>query len=222
MSLKKKRFSALIKSPTKVFLEQREEILKSEYGQFTVRELAPTVYQGEYSEFRLIWGFRVPIRPFLVKERPIYEYISQPFQTELVDLKPEWTKLARETLDASGLHLWSVNIDYTLNVNAAPGVLLYNYRQAQYNMYQVMAASEEMGFGLEHLVKADPEQYEIYNVLNVVINDGSGYNDGKGDSIIIGYIHAKINNQNYPAVSVVAITEIINKISANLAAGLMK
>lgn len=208
--------------PTKVFLEQREEILNSDYGAFKVRELMPAEFVDEFSEFRLIWGFRVPIRPFDVKEKPIYEYVSLPIKTDLVNLKPEWTKLPRETLDSSGLHLWSTNIDYTLNVNAAPGVVLYNYRQAQYNMYQLMAASEEMGFGLEHLAKPDPEHYLIYNVLNVVLNDGTGYNDGKGGSVIIGYLHAKVNNQNYPAISIEAIIDIVNRVSTNLATGLMK
>lgn len=209
--------------PTQLFLEQRIAALNSPPGEFKIRVVSEAYDdKNDTSEFHLIWGLHVPLAPFTVKDRPIAEIVTQSVKTNIVDLKSTLIPRPDDPLDSRGLQFWSYDIEYELQVVSAPEIVVPNYRKTQYNLYQVMSGSEEMALGFEHLTEFDPEHYYIYKNLNFVINDGAGYNDGRGGTVIIGYLHTKFNNQGYAPVSIQAVKEVMQAVISNLSKGLLQ
>jgi hypothetical protein len=71
-------------------------------------------------------------------------------------------------------------------------------RQTQYNLYQVESGNEEMGLGVEHLTNPEEQGYRHAVVVNLSFNDGDGFNDGEGGTIILNLMHLTLNNRGFP------------------------
>jgi len=108
----------------------------------------------------------------------------------------------------SGLHLWSADMNYDLKVKATNGLELKNKRNTQYNLYQVLSGSEEMGFGVDSLTDKNNPDYEKFVMLNLSFNDGGGYNDGKGGTIVLNLLHIVMNNRGFPVTATDSVGEI--------------
>lgn len=206
--------------PTPLMLEYRDESLSRPDQKYKIRTLyEASDLKSEQSEFVFVWSFTLPMRPFNVKEHPIYEYIVKPFKSERVDMRSTYVKRTDDPT-VTGLHLWSVDVAYDLTIYPHPSMSLKNSRKTRYDLYQVQSASEEMGFGIEYLTEVDKDNFSKYTFLNLAFNDGSGYNDGRGKSVIIGYLHLQMNNQSFPAVAKETALEIAERACQNLFDGL--
>lgn len=206
--------------PTPFMLEYRDESLQRPDQKYTIR----TIYENsdrkqEQSEFIFVWSFTLPLRPFNVKEHPIYEYIVKPFKNERMDMRSNFVKRTDDP-SVTGLHLWSVDVNYDITIFPNPGLTLKNTRKTRYDLYQVQSASEEMGFGVEYLMEVDKYNFSKYTFLNIAFNDGGGFNDGRGKSVIIGYLHLQMNNQGFPQVAKQTALEIAETACQNLFDGL--
>lgn len=175
--------------------------------------------EEDKSEFILAWGYYVPIRPFEVKSRPLYEYIAKNINKPDLVLTSVTERQPNELLD-HGLHLWSAKMTYDLSVKASGGLTLDSVRGTEYNMYQVQSGNEEMGFGVESL--SDPANPDYYRsvMINLSFNDGSGYNDGKGGALVFNLLHIVINNRGFPVTASKTIDEIGNFLADSMYAGL--
>jgi hypothetical protein len=194
-------FFCLNGKPTREFLDFRTEALNQAPGAYKIKLLqAEHDPEGDSSEFLLAWSFRVPIRPFDVKSRPIYNYIAKDYASAEVDLKSAATPSAG-ALD-SDLHQWSVDINYDLAIKGTQNLTLESQRTTQYNLYQVQPGNEELGFGVEHLTASANDNYKRSVMLNV------SFNDGKGGSVIVTVLHFVLSNQGFPATATSAIQEI--------------
>jgi hypothetical protein len=206
--------------PSELLLRYRAEALARETGEFEIRILEEKVTpETEQSEFRMMWSFFVGSRPFNVKASPIYDHITVPYSSELLELQTDVAVRADDPLD-SGLHLWSVDIGYDLALNAAPNLILEANRKTQYNLYQVQSGNEEMGFALEHLVEVDPESFSKYISLTIAFNDGTGFNDGRGGTVLVGLLHLQVNNPGLPALARDAALEVTQHAIGGLSAAL--
>lgn len=209
-------FFCLNGKPTKDFLSFRSEALAQAPGAYKLHLLqAQHDPDSDRSEFLIAWSFHVPIRPFEVKSRPIYDYVAQNFSSDVIDLKASAARRMDDPLD-SGLHLWSADMSYDLVIKGTQGLTLTSQRQTQYNLYQVQSGNEEMGFGVEHLTDTENPNYSRSVMLNVSFNDGSGYNDGKGGAVVITLLHFVLSNQGFPATA----TKSIQDIAQNAADGM--
>jgi len=161
----------------------------------------------------------VPVRPFEVKSRPLYQFIAQGYTSDKIMLKASSQRRSDEELDF-GMHLWSVDMSYDLTVKGTQGLSLVNARKTQYNLYQVESGNEEMGLGVEHLNDPENIDYKKSTMLNFSFNDGSGYNDGKGGTVVVTLLHFVIRNQGFPATATASIQEIAKHIADTMYEGL--
>jgi hypothetical protein len=79
-----------------------------------------------------------------------------------------------------------------------------------------------MGFALEHLVEVDPESFSKYISLTIAFNDGTGFNDGRGGTVLVGLLHLQVNNQGLPALARDAALEVTQHAIGGLSAALRK
>jgi hypothetical protein len=177
--------------------------------------------ENETSEFILAWGYYVPIRPFEVKARPLYEYIAKNIQRDDLTLASTTERHPDAGLD-HGLHLWSAKMNYDLSVKASSGLTLDSIRNTEYNMYQVQSGNEEMGFGVESMTDTDNPDYSRSVMINLSFNDGTGYNDGKGGALVFNLLHIVINNRGFPVTASETINEIGNFLADSMYDGLKK
>jgi len=206
--------------PSKEFLEFRNDALAQEPGAYKLKLLqAQHDPDSDRSEFLIAWSFHVPIRPFEVKARPIYDYVAQSFTSDAIEVKSSAARRMDDPLD-SGLHLWSADMSYDLTIKGTQGLTLTSQRNTQYNLYQVQSGNEEMGFGVEHLIDVDNPNYSRSVMLNVSFNDGSGYNDGKGGAVVITLLHFVLSNQGFPATATKSIQEIAQHAADSMYNGL--
>jgi hypothetical protein len=194
--------------PTKELLALREALIKTP-GELKIEKvLSSNSAETESSELKLVWGYYFPkIRPFVVKAKPIYEFISKNMKDELIDLSAKNARQPDDSVD-SGMHLWSVKMEYALKLNAADGLVLSSNRQTQYNLYQVESGNEELGFGVETLTDGNNGDFTVSTMLNLSMNDGTGYNDGTGGAVILNMLHLKMNNKGFPETTSKAIDKL--------------
>lgn len=207
--------------PTSELLALREKLL-AEPGHIRPRVLKEKhTPEEDKSEFILAWGYYVPIRPFEVKSRPLYEYIAKSITKEDLILSSVTERQPDAQLD-HGLHLWSAKMNYDLSVKASGGLSLDSLRGTEYNMYQVQSGNEEMGFGVESLADLENPDYYRSVMINLSFNDGSGYNDGKGGALVFNLLHIVINNRGFPVTASKTIDEIGNFLADSMYDGLKK
>lgn len=207
-------------APTELMLQYRRDAIARGDGKFEIN-IIKEESNNETSEFYAMWSFRVPMKPFDVKSHYIYKYVTMPYASENLEINDKVTEHPFESLDTSGLHLWSADVNYHITLHAARNFPVYSTRKTQYNMYQVLSASEEMGFGFEHLTEPRDDHFMNYKFLNFAFNDGNGYNDGRGGTVVICLLHFKVNNQGFPAFARSALLEIANRSVSNLITVLM-
>jgi hypothetical protein len=206
--------------PTKEFLDFRKDALTQTPGGYKLQLLqAEHDPESDRSEFLIAWAFHVPIRPFEVKSRPIYDYVAQNFTSDTIDVKAAASRRMEDPLD-SGLHLWSADMNYDLTIKGTQGLTLTSQRKTQYNLYQVQSGNEEMGFGVEHLAEEANPNFSRSVMLNVSFNDGSGYNDGKGGAVVVTLLHFVLSNQGFPATATKSIQEIAQHAADSMYNGL--
>ncbi len=206
--------------PTELLQEYRTKALTQKPGTIDIKFLQQkNTEASDRSEFTVIWAFHVPIRPFVVKARPLYDYIAKGYQSSDVSFTVKANRLMDAPLD-SGLHLWTTEMDYALKVNALPSLAIVNDRKTEYNLYQVLSGNEEMGLGLEHLVNSPDQTYKVSNLVNFSFNDGEGYNDGKGGTIVINVLRFDFNNQGFPETAVTTMTAVAQALANNMYEGL--
>ena len=193
--------------PTPEMIKFREKLLATP-GKLELTTIKAKHFDGEdKSEFIIVWGYYVAIRPFEVKSRPLYNLITKNISNDNINLGVTNARQPDQGLD-SGLHLWSVNMSYELKVKATSGLNLESKRATQYNLYQVQSGNEEMGFGVETMMTPDNPDYYRSVMINLSFNDGKGYNDGKGGAIVMNTLHIVMNNRGFPATATTAIGEI--------------
>lgn len=206
--------------PTELMQEYRTRALTQAPGKIDIKFLQQkSTEETDRSEFTVIWAFHVPIRPFVVKARPLYDYIAKGYQSADVSFAVKANRLADAPLD-SGLHLWTTEMDYALRVNALPSLAITNDRKTQYNLYQVLSGNEEMGMGVEHLVSSPDQTYKVSNLVNFSFNDGDGYNDGKGGTVVINILRFDFNNQGFPETAIATMTSVAQALANNMYEGL--
>lgn len=206
--------------PTALMLQYREKALKQAPGVIEVNFLTQkSTEASDRSEFVLIWAFHVPIRPFVVKGRPIYDYIAKGYKSADVDFAVK-ANLQKDAVPDSGLHLWTTEMDYALSVKPLPSLTLANDRKTQYNLYQLVSGNEEMGLGVEHLIASPDETYAVSNLVNFSFNDGAGYNDGKGGAIVVNLLRFDFNNRGFPETAVTTIMSVAQALANNMYDGL--
>jgi hypothetical protein len=163
--------------------------------------------ESNTSEFLIAWSFHVPIRPFEVKSRPIYDFVAQNYDSETITLASESTRKPDDVL-TSGLHLWSVDMNYNLTIKATASRFLESQRNTEYNLYQVLSGNEEMGLGVEHLIDTDNPDFSQSTMVNISFNDGDGFNDGNGGTVVITLLHFELTNHGFPETADASIHEI--------------
>jgi hypothetical protein len=206
--------------PTALMQEYRTRALTQAPGKIEIKFLQQkSTEETDRSEFTVIWAFHVPIRPFIVKARPLYDYIAKGYQSGDVSFAVKANRLMDAPLD-SGLHLWTTEMDYSLRVNALPSLAITNDRKTQYNLYQVLSGNEEMGMGVEHLINSPDQTYKVSNLVNFSFNDGDGYNDGKGGTIVINILRFDFNNQGFPNTAIETMTSVAQALANNMYEGL--
>ncbi len=206
--------------PTALLLQYREKALKQAPGSIEVNFLTQKSTEGDdRSQFVLIWAFHVPIRPFVVKARPIYDYIAKGYKSADVDFNVK-ADLKEDATPDSGLHLWTTEMDYALSVKPLPSLTLSNTRKTQYNLYQVLSGNEEMGLGVEHLIESPDQTYTVSNLVNFSFNDGEGYNDGKGGTIVVNLLRFDFNNRGFPETAITTIYAVAQALANNMYEGL--
>jgi hypothetical protein len=114
----------------------------------------------------------------------------------------------------------SVFLKNALNVKALPTLSIVNSRKTQYNLYQVLSGNEEMGLGVEHLIDSPDQTYKVSNLVNFSFNDGGGYNDGKGGTIVVNVLRFDFSNQGFPETSSQTIYAVAQGLAANMYDGL--
>lgn len=207
------------RKPTETFLNFRSAALANGPDRSLFQILDEKIdAEQEMSEIRAVLLFHIAVHPFKIKSLPIYQYITTPFKSAEMELISENSPRRDDPLD-SGLHLWSVDNQVTLKMNATNKIILNNIRKTQYNLYQVLSGSEEMGLVVEHLREADQENFQKYNMLMIAFNDGSGYNNDVGGTVVIGYLNMKMNNQSYPAVGRRTVIEVQENAAKNFING---
>ena len=209
--------------PSPAMLTMRQRLLDAANGRTAVEIISePDSGNPSYreeSEYVIAWGYRVGIRPFEVKARPLYEFIANDLNSDGVVMTGTQSRRPDGEVD-SGLHLWSVDMTYDLKVRATNGIDLTNVRKTQYNLYQVESGNEEMGFGVEALT--EPADFSTSTMLNLSFNDGQGFNDGKGQAIILNILHIKLQNKGFPETAAMAINKIANFLADSMYEGLSK
>lgn len=208
------------KDPSNDFLKLRAQALDQDPGEIKLSFLRDQYDEtSDYSEFLIAWSFHVPIRPFEVKDQPIYQYVASGYESEDISLQVETSMHSDVSLD-SGLHLWSVDMNYDLSIRGTANRFLISQRQTQYNLYQVLSGNEEMGLGVEHLIDVNNPDFDVSTMVNFSFNDGHGYNDGQGGTVVITLLHFVINNHGFPATARRSIEEIAGYIADVMYQGL--
>jgi hypothetical protein len=184
--------------PTKEMLDLRSSLLNDPDKLIINKIFVSHIAQEETSEFKLVWGYNAAhIRPYVVQTAPLYSFITKDLADDFVNIKTKSERLPDKAIDY-GLHLWSANMAYDLIINASDGVTLTTKRKTQYNLYQVESGNEEMGFGVEHLTDGNNGDFSISNMINLSMNDGKGFNDGSGGTVVLTMLHLKMNNRGFP------------------------
>lgn len=205
------------KTPSKEFLDLRSKAMNAKPGEIELITLKTNHNEEtQKSEFTIVWAFHVKNRPFEVKNRPIYEYIAKGYNSPTITLGSKFERQADSTLDPGGLHLWSVNLSHDLTIKGSNNLELKSSRNTQYNLYQVLSGNEEMGLGIEHLMDTANNSYDASTMVNFSFNDGGGFNDGKGGTVVVTMLHFILANSGFPKTA----TESIGEIAKNIADGM--
>lgn len=208
-------------NPTQEFLNLRAEAMTAQPGKIDVRFLRKVQTESDdKADFLLTWVFHVPVRPFIVKSRPLYEYIARGHQGEKVKFNVTTNRLPDSTLEPGGLHLWSTEMSYSLAVQALPTLALANTRKTQYNLWQVLSGNEEIGMAIEHLLESPGDIYKTSSLVSVSFNDGEGFNDGRGGTVVINFLRFVFNNQGFPQTAEAAMMEIAQALAGHMYDGL--
>ncbi len=206
--------------PTALFQEYRRKALQQGAQKIDINFLMLRHTEvSDRSEYTLIWSFHSPLRPYEVKARPLYQYIAKGYQDNELRFQISPNRLNDAPLD-SGLHLWTTEMSYALEVKALPTLAIINDRKTQYNLYQVLSGNEEMGLGVEHLIESPDNTYRISNLVNFSFNDGNGYNDGKGGTVVINLLRFDFVNQGFPDTAVKTMSTIAQSMADNMQNGL--
>jgi hypothetical protein len=206
--------------PTADMRDLRKRLLAAPERRSVVQILKDEVDGSKDStDFVVMWGYYIPRRPFDVKALPFYDFIASETDRGDIVMSSTASRRSDEELD-SGLHLWSTDMAYTLAVQATDSITLEYSRETQYNLYQVQSGNEEMGLGIEHLTNPDEENYQKSVMLNLSFNDGEGFNDGKGETIVLNLLHITLNNRGFPKIAGRALNELANFLADSMYDGL--
>ncbi len=209
------------KSPSKEFLELRTKAMNAKPGDIQLSTIKINHNEEtQKSEFVIVWAFHVPLRPFEVKGRPIYQYVAQGYTSETITLASKFELQPDTTLDPGGLHLWSVKLNHDLVIKGSSNLNLASARNTEYNLYQVLSGNEEMGLGIEHMTDTGNPSYDASTMANFSFNDGGGFNDGKGGTVVVTMLHFIIGNSGFPKTATDSIAEIAKNIADGMYNGL--
>ena len=195
--------------PTETLLKFREVALSQEPGDINVITFKlEHIPEEDRTNITLGWAFHTQIRPFEVKSRPLYQYLTEGYNSPSVNFEAETTNVHDESTLDSGLHLFSVDMNYKLNVATAAGSPIVHNRNTEYNLYQVQSGNEEMGLAVEHLADESNSDYWDSKMVTASFNDGSGYNDGVGGAIVVTILQMQFDNKGFPDTAAAAFYDI--------------
>lgn len=194
--------------PTANLLKLREMALSAEKGVINyVSFLDKNGPEPNTSEVLMGWSFHVPIRPFEVKSRDLFEYLTPGFRDHEAILTTTAAKKPLTTLDKGGLHLWSAKMEHKLTIDTKAGQIFQKDRVTEYNLYQLLSGNEEMGVAEEHL-DGENQDYLRSIQLTFSFNDGTGYNNDTGGAIIITLVHMIVRNEGFPDITSSVTTKV--------------
>ncbi len=202
------------KSPSVEMQKLRKSVLEDQ-----TKRPEPVLLQAEHdpetklSQFLLAWGFSVPASLIELRDKKLYEFIAQGFQTDSLEMQASSQLRADDPLDG-GLHIYSVDLNYDLMIHGPQGLDLKSQRSTQYNLYQVKAGDEDLGLGIEHLLSSEGGGYTHSTMINVSMSDG------KGGTIVLTLLHFAINNQGFSATATRSIQDIAKHLSETMYTGL--
>jgi hypothetical protein len=155
------------------------------------------------------------LRPFKVKGLPFFNFIAKNLSEENIDSKATAERLPDDSLDPN-MHIWSSQLFYEMKIQASATKSLLARRKTQYNLYQVESGNEEMGLGVEHLVDGFNGEYHKSMLINLSFNDGQGFNDGKGGTIVLNMLHLVMDNKGFPDLTGKALDKLGNFLAKSM------
>jgi hypothetical protein len=211
---KEMRYFCNNNQPTPEMIALVDSIDKAPQGKAPLRIVKSEHGSDLWSEFWIVWGFKAPSAPIALKDRPIYDFIAKGTTSSTLTLAASAVRQPDELID-HGLHLWSASIDYDLTILGSNNLIIPTKRNTSYNLYQVKAASDDMGLAVEHLADPTNSDYKIATMINLsFINDTGGPAGGSpGGSINLALSHIKIFNRGFPPTATSAMTEVAQFVS---------
>jgi len=190
--------------PTSAMTDLVRTIQESADGKAPLKIVSANHGEDQWSEFWILWGFRAPTLPNVLKDRPIYDLIAKGTKTPNLELNASATRQPDEAVDNT-LHIWSASLNYDLVILGSKNLRISTKRGTQYNLYQLRPAAEDMGLGVEHLVDTDNEDYKLATMINFsFVNDAPG----ASGSINLALSHIKTFNRGFPSTAETAMEEI--------------
>ncbi len=206
---KEMRYFCNNNQPTPEMLALVDSIHKAAQGKAPLRIVKTEHSADLWSEFWIVWGFKAPSAPIALKNRPIYEYIAKGTSSSTLTLTANATRQSDELVD-HGLHLWSATIGYDLTILGTNNLVIPTKRNSEYNLYQIKAASEDMGLAVEHLADPTNSDYKTATMINLSFsNDTLGpTGTSPGGSINLALSHIKISNRGFPSTATSSMAEV--------------
>ena len=203
-------------TPTKDMLDLRSFLIENP-GKLEIKKIVNSNDEAnDVSEFKLVWGYYIPkLRPFKVKSLPFYSFIAKELSEGNLNSKTVAQRLSDDTLDPN-MHIWSAELGYDLKIQASASRSLSARRKTQYNLYQVESGNEEMGLGVEHLLDGYGGEYKKSILINLSFNDGQGFNDGKGGTVVLNMIHLVMDNKGFPELTGQALDKLGNFLAKSM------
>lgn len=191
-------------SPTSAMLDLVKAVHESPEGRATIKIVEAKHGNDQWSEFLIVWGFKVPTTPIALKDRPIYDLIAKGTTTANLELSASAVRQPDETVDHA-LHIWSASLAYDLLILGSNNLRIPTKRNTQYNLYQIRPGVEDMGLGVEHLVDSQNEDYKLATMINVAFKNEV---QGESGSVNLALSHIKIYNRGFPSTAETAMKEI--------------
>lgn len=209
-------------APTADLVDMRRRLMESA-NRRTVMQIIKAEHNEDtdISDFIVAWGYYIQKRPFDVKALPFYENVGRSLTEAEFSMSSTTTRRPDSEL-TSGLHLWSADVSYLLTVQATTDVSLNYIRNTQYNLYQVQSGNEEMGLGVETLTNPNEQNYLRSTMLNLSFNDGRGFNDGAGETLVFNVMRITLNNRGFPKSAAGAFDRMVNFLADSMYEGLAK
>ena len=165
----------------------------------------------DYSKMTFAWAVQVPIEPFYVKSRPLWEYLENtspegPYQTSI--------RMTKENETEEGLHLVSVDMEYDIKIVTPNGGIIHTNKSTEFNLFQILSGSDEMGIVVENFKKDESLNYNASKMLIL------SFPDEDGGAFIINLQDIDVNTSGFRELSTQGFEDIVQASAIALRDGL--